>query len=116
MKKLFIILITIIAITMTYLWFTGNRDYKQKIETIKKERDSIKVQYAFLENQNDSLKNLEPEIKRRTIRTKLKLKTQEDETNAIPGIVATYPDSKLDSILTNHRHTPRAKGRDSINP
>lgn len=116
MNKNIIILILIIAVLVgAYFLYNGNSNYKQKIEKIEKERDSIIMQFAVLEYKNDSLKNLEPKIKWRTKKTTEKLKKQENETDAIPGIVATYTNRKLDSILTNHRHKPRTKSRDSIN-
>lgn len=113
------ILIIVLIISMgviTYLWYDNDNKYKDQIESLKKERDSLKMVEAVLEYQKDSLKNLEPKIIWRTKQTEDKLKKKQNETDAIYGIVATYTDRKLDSILSNHRFKKRSKSRDSINP
>jgi len=114
-KNIIIVIIILVAGVMTYLWLNGDSKYKQKIEAIEKERDSIVMQFAVLEYKNDSIIKLKRKVRWRTEKTTEELKKQEHETDAIPGIVATYTNRKLDSILSNHRHKPRTKSRDSIN-
>jgi len=114
-KNIIITILIIILLAGGVFWFLNDGKYKEQIKELENERELLKMNEAKLEYQKDSLKNLEPEIKWRTRKTEEKLKTQQNETDAIPGIVATYTNSKLDSILSNHRHKPRTKSRDSIN-
>ena len=114
-KNIIIIILSLLLIVGIVYFFYDNGKYKEQLESLEKERDSLKMVEAVLEYQKDSLKNLEPKILWRTRQTEDKLKKQQHETDAIYGIVATYPDRKLDSILSNHRFKPRKKSRDSIN-
>jgi hypothetical protein len=113
-KNIFIIILILGILTMGFFWFTDNKEFKEKLKIEHKLQDSLKMSEAFLRYKNDSLLELEPKIYWKEYKAKKKLKTQEDETNAIPGIVNTYSNSKLDSILTNYRFTPRTKSSDSI--
>ena len=114
--KVIIPWIFVIALIVLSLWlFRSNKDFDAKMQEQERIIDSLAVEEEILRWKNDSLSSLEPEIRWRIVETEKKLKQQQDETDEIPGNVATYPDSKLDSILTNHRHKPRAKDTDSIN-
>lgn len=115
-KNIVIAILIIILLVGIYFAYYKDGDYKYKIETIERERDSIIMQFAILEYKNDSIVKLKTKILWRTKKTTEELNKQENETNAIPGIVATYTDRKLDSILTNHRFKARKKSSDSINP
>jgi hypothetical protein len=114
-KNIVIILLFIGLGIISYLWYDSDNFYKEQLKAIEKERESLKMAEAVLEYQKDSLKKLEPKILWRTKNTENKLKNKQNETDAIYGIVATYSDRKLDSILSNHRFKPRNKSRDSIN-
>lgn len=114
-KNVFIVILILGLCTIGFLWYNDTGDYKEQVKELKKKRDSLEVDSYLLRYQNDSLLELEPEIYWRTYKSKEKLKKQQNETDAIPGIVATYTDRKLDSILTNHRFISREKSRDSIN-
>lgn len=110
-----IIVLIIINFIVVGLWYFSSSNYKKEIKTIKNERDIILMEEAKLRFINDSLSKLEPKIRWKTIKIKEELKTQEHETDEIPGIVSTYSEHKLDSILSNHRFKPRAKSGNSIN-
>jgi hypothetical protein len=113
-KNIFIIVLIICSGILSYLWYNDSSDYKNKIKTIKKERDSLEIIEARLVYENDSLLDLERVVYIKSNVVKKKLKIQQDETDAIPGVVSTYSNSKLDSILTNHRFRERAKNSNSI--
>ena len=117
MNKNIIITVLIIGVLVIgFFWYQGDSNYKADIEKLEKERETMIIEFAVLEYKNDSIKKLKRKVLWRTKETTDKLNKQQNETDAIPGIVATYTDRKLDSKLSNHRHKPRSKNRDSINP
>lgn len=110
--------LTIVSIsTFGYFAYMAIDDnYKQKIKAIEKERDSLEMEVAKIEYRYDSLEKVKQKVKKVYLETENKLKSQENETDAIPGIVATYTNRMLDSILTNYRFVSRTKGRNSNRP
>lgn len=114
-KNIFIIVLIVALLVLGFLWFNDSSDYKAKIKVIQEKRDSLEMVEARLIYKNDSLLNLEPEIRWRYAKAKDELEKQQDETDEIPGVVSTYSIRKLDSILTNHRFRPRTKSSNSIN-
>ena len=117
MNKNIIITVLIIALLAgIYFAYYTDGNYKADIERLERKRDSMAMEFAVLEYKNDSIIKLKTKIRWRTKETTEKLNKQQNETDAIPGIVATYSDRELDSKLSNHRHRPRTKNRDSINP
>jgi len=115
-KNIFIIILILALGTALYFMYSGDKDYKEQIEKLETKRDSLVMEMAQLEYKYDKLEKEKEKVKIIYKETETKLKSQQDETDAIPGIVATYSDRKLDSILTNYRFTPRAKSSDSNRP
>ena len=112
------IVLTVLAVgTFAYFAFMAIDDsYKEKIEILEKQRDSLEMEVAKIEYKYDSLERIKQKVKLVYKETDDKLKSQENDTDAIPGIVATYTNRMLDSILTNYRFVSRAKSRNSNRP
>lgn len=80
------------------------KEFKEKIETLEKQRDSLKADTAkkllMIEVLTDSI------IKKEADLFKLKSKSDsiKNERNEIPDIILSFGDRELDSILSNYRH------------
>ena len=115
-KNIVIILLIVGCLVGCYFWLNKEDDYKKQIEKLEKKRDSIDMVIARLKYEYDELEKQKVQIRYKYKETETKLNNQQNETDAIPGIVATYSNRKLDSILTNYRFEPRAKSRNSNRP
>lgn len=115
-KNLIIFVLIIGSLVLGYFLYTNDINYKKEIKVIKKERDFLEMKKAELEYEYRELEKKKQKILYLTKETEDKLNNQENETDAIPGIVATYSNHMLDSILTNYRFKPRAKSGNSNRP
>lgn len=104
--------ITIIVIVLGVVvdkYFQNKQEdkFKEKIETLEKERDSIKKQrllyYLEIDSINNTIKSKNKKIDSLTIKVDSLTKKRYE----VPDNVRNYDDVKLDSILTNYRHPKR---------
>lgn len=110
-----IAILVAVCIAVCYIVITDRNNYKNELQRVNNELDSLRTVNDQLYRLSDSLSNLEPEIITKYIRIYEQLEKQQDETDKIVDIVSGYTEQQLDSILTNHRHIKRTKTRDSIN-
>src|SRR5690606_5036871 len=81
--------------------------FKEKIEALEKERDSIKKQRLLYYLEIDSINNIIKSKDKKIDSLIIKVDSLTKKRHEIPDNVRNYDDAKLDSILANYRHPKR---------
>lgn len=104
-----IIVVLIIGFTILKQCETSNdKKFKDKIEVLETERQSLSTDNKRLEQENDSLKKRIKKKESQLFLINRKLGNIVKQQNEVPIYIGNYTESELDSILSNYRH-PKGK-------
>ena len=99
----------IVALIFVYDFFYENKAFKDQINDLKHDKDSLGV---IISNNDKTLLNLNKKLKQTQSNANYyynKLKTLQNETDNSVDNVYDYDVIQLDSIITNYRHIKRPK-------
>lgn len=102
-----IIVISIGIIVDKYLQDKQEDKFKEKIEGLEKERDSIKKQRLLYHLKIDSINGIIILKNKKIDSLNIKVDSLTKKRYEVPNNVHNYNDAKLDSILSNYRHPKR---------
>lgn len=108
-KWYWIIIIVIVLGVVVDKYFQNKQEdkFKEKIETLEKERDSIKKQRLLYHLEIDSINNIIKSKNKKIESLTIKVDSLSKKRHEALNNVYNYDDAKLDSILTNYRHPKR---------
>ena len=84
-----------------------SKKFKENIEKLEKQRDSIKSKNIFLIKNIDSLNNLIEDKELKIVIFNKKIDSLKTKRNEVPINVSNMDELELDSILTNYRAPKR---------
>lgn len=107
--SIIIIIIIFFSIKLYFAERQLNRELKSQLNELTKKEEIYLKDIKTLKSDKNDLKEYSDKVVADYEKLKSKLKPIKDEGKKIPDNVKSYPDRKLDSVLTNYRHIKRTE-------
>jgi hypothetical protein len=104
-----VLLISYFGIKAGYYKYKWLKEEAAKVEALQHQKEGLIQTVELYKIEYEVLEQKKQRIIYKTVEIENKLKENQDEKNNVPGAVALYTNTELDSAIRNHKHIKRAK-------